>query len=243
MDEQTNNAAIVPFEAIMHGDYKLLSIEKIRTEMENFNGDAMSKSISDSVAAKLTDFCNENELVAEVVYRTKRTISDCCDYIFEKVKEKRTAEKNSSVVALSDVEVYGLMLGFYFPDSKVEAKMSLSLGKIPSQEEMDRIIEKKKPEPKIKKSEKAKKKEESQQTAFEEFDAPAAVKKNENDEESEYLRVIKKTPVKCKTCGKELTDSMVSWSLKHYGGYYCKACQELKSKESSDDSFIQLSLI
>lgn len=178
--ENTNSdCEVIPFGAIMHGDYKLLAIEKLREETEKFNGTTpIANCIKDAVSKMLVRFCDENELVAEVVYKTKRSLGDCCDFIAKKVDEKRK-NGSGSVAEMSDAELYSHAVQFYFPDSTVKAQITIEVGEKPSAEVMEKLYERpvppqKQPKPDKKAKKKAEKPKSDQQFiegAFDEVDA------------------------------------------------------------------------
>ena len=83
----------------------------------------------------LKKFCEEDARFAQVVLKTRRTLSDCCGQIVRGVGN-----------SISDIEVYRRAVQFYFPNSEIEFKMNILLtGEAPSEEEMARELEKKQP--------------------------------------------------------------------------------------------------
>ena len=119
-------------------DYTKLAVEKIAEELKTFKGDRYGMAVKDHVASTLTHFCEQDRRFAEVVYKTKRTLSDCCAAIMKGCGN-----------AISDIDVYRGAVRHYFPNSDIEFHMTISLaGPAPSEEEMSREV--KKPEPKKK---------------------------------------------------------------------------------------------
>lgn len=117
-------------------DYTKLAVEKIAAELKDFKGDRYGMAVKDHVASTLTHFCEQDRRFAEVVYKTKRTLSDCCAAIMKGCGN-----------SISDIDVYRGAVRHYFPNSEIEFHMTISLtGDAPSEEEMNREV--KKPEPK-----------------------------------------------------------------------------------------------
>ena len=56
--------------------FQPLAMEKIAEELKTFAGGRKEKCVSTHVAAQITHFCEESPEFAEVVYKTKRTLSD-----------------------------------------------------------------------------------------------------------------------------------------------------------------------
>lgn len=141
MSEIENN--IIPMRP-----YSELAAEKIQQELEAFSGRQKEKAVSTFVASTLTHFCKENERFAEIVYKTKRSLSDCCYEIM-----KGTGN------SISDIDVYRGAVRHYFPNSDIKFNMEITInGEAPSEEELAREV--KKPEPKAQK--KAKESEEDE---------------------------------------------------------------------------------
>ena len=57
--------------------YPALAKEKIANQLATFAGGQKEKAISQFAASQLCHFCEESPLFAEVVYNTRRTLSDC----------------------------------------------------------------------------------------------------------------------------------------------------------------------
>lgn len=251
--EEPKAPQLIPFETIMHGGYKLSAIEKLRAEAENFNAqNPKAKAIKEELTKALVGFCDESELVSEVIFRTARTLGDCCDFIIEEV-EKRYKESNrfsgffGGVLALSDTEVYTMALRFYFPESEVKAVLTVKLGNKPSEEEMNKPYErpeppKKAPAKKAEKKKAAKKKTSDDQQAIEGFDAIPENEGTEKEPENEKP-VVPQYTEKCADCGTGISDRCVEWSLANFGKHLCPKCQKEHSRKKSEEQFVQLSLI
>lgn len=116
-------------------NYFELAIEKIQKELKSFTGGPKEKAVSKFVASTLTHFCQENERFAEIVYKTVRTLSDCCAEVMSGVGNQ-----------ISDIDVYRKAVKSYFPNSDIEFKMEIHLtGEAPSDEEIQKkpVIKKK----------------------------------------------------------------------------------------------------
>ena len=121
-------------------NYPALAAEKIAAELKSFAGGAKEKAISKFAAETLTHFCEESAAFAEVVYKTRRTLSDCCAEVM-----KGTGNY------ISDIDVYRGIVRAYFPNADVKFLMNIEInGAAPSEEEMARLPEKPKPAPKEK---------------------------------------------------------------------------------------------
>ena len=150
-------------------DIITLAIEKIKAEYGNFKGDTKAKAVSSYVSTIIQDFCKQDERFAEVVYKFKRTLSDCCEDVMHGV-----------VSHISDIDVYRGAVKFYFPNSEISMNMSIQItGEAPSNEE----IEKEPEPPKVKKAkaEKPVKKTEKKKTAA----APAKPKEKPADKKAD----------------------------------------------------------
>lgn len=95
-------------------DFKGLAVEKIDRELKEFKGDKYGKAVYTYVANVLRDFCQQNERFAEVVYKTKRSLSDCCAEIMKGCGSH-----------ISDIEVYRRATKMYFPNSEIEGVMRI----------------------------------------------------------------------------------------------------------------------
>jgi hypothetical protein len=126
-------ATVVPFPAPV--DYQALAVEKLAAELKSFSGDRYGSAVKDFVASTLTHFCQQDKRFAEVVYGTKRTLSDCCTEIMK-----------GCGTHVSDIDVYRGAVRSYFPNADISFTMSITInGDAPSAEEMARVP-KKKPE-------------------------------------------------------------------------------------------------
>ncbi len=119
-------------------DYPALAVEKIAAELKSFTGGSKEKAISKFAASELTHYCKQSPKFAEVVYKTRRTLSDCCAEVM-----KGTGNY------VSDIDVYRGMVKAYFPNADVKFLMNIEInGAAPSEEEMAKPPEKPKPKPK-----------------------------------------------------------------------------------------------
>lgn len=133
-------------------EYSRLAVEKIAAELKDFKGDRYGMAVKDHVASTITHFCEQNEQFAEVVYKTKRTLSDCCAEIMKGCGQ-----------SISDIDVYRGAVRNYFPNADIDFHMTITLtGDAPTAEEMERLpvqkqapkAEKKAPDKKPAKAEK-----------------------------------------------------------------------------------------
>ncbi len=119
-------------------DYPALAAEKIAAELKGFTGGSKEKAVSKFAAETLTHFCEESAQFAEVVYKTRRTLSDCCAEVM-----KGTGNY------VSDIDVYRGIVRAYFPNADVKFLMNIEInGAAPSEEEMAKLPENPKPKPK-----------------------------------------------------------------------------------------------
>ena len=120
--------------------FSQLAVEKIAAELKEFKGDRYGMAVKNHVAATITHFCEQNERFAEVVYKTKRTLSDCCAEIMK-----------GCGTSISDIDVYRGAVRNYFPNADIDFHMTITLtGEAPTAEEMDRVPAQK-PAPKAEK--------------------------------------------------------------------------------------------
>ena len=113
--------------------FSQLAVEKIAAELKDFKGDKYGMAVKKHVAATITHFCEQNERFAEVVYKTKRTLSDCCAEIMK-----------GCGTSISDIDVYRGAVRNYFPNADIDFHMTITLtGEAPTAEEMDRVPEQK----------------------------------------------------------------------------------------------------
>ncbi len=97
-------------------DFQKLAIEKINSELKSFKGDKKGQRVYTYVANSLREFCEKDETFAEVVYKTKRTLSDCVSEIMKGCGD-----------FISDIETYRRAAKFYFPNSEIEFVMTITL--------------------------------------------------------------------------------------------------------------------
>ena len=113
--------------------FSQLAVEKIAAELKDFKGDKYGMAVKNHVAATITHFCEQNERCAEVVYKTKRTLSDCCAEIMKGCGQ-----------SISDIDVYRGAVRNYFPNADIDFHMTITLtGDAPTAEEMNRVTEQK----------------------------------------------------------------------------------------------------
>lgn len=104
-------------------DYKILAVEKIDKELKEFSGDKYGNAVHTYVANALHEFCSVSDRFAEVVYKTKRSLSDCISEIMK-----------GCGAHISDIEVYRRAARFYFPNSEVEFVMKITItGEVPDE--------------------------------------------------------------------------------------------------------------
>lgn len=119
-------------------NYPALAAEKIAAELKSFTGGSKEKAISKFAAETLTHFCEESPQFAQVVYKTRRTLSDCCAQVM-----KGTGNY------VSDIDVYRGIVRAYFPNADVKFLMNIEInGAAPSEEEMAKAPKKPAPKPK-----------------------------------------------------------------------------------------------
>jgi polyhydroxyalkanoate synthesis regulator protein len=115
------------------------AIEKIKAELESFYGGQKEEAVSTYVSTVLQDFCKQDERFADVIYKFKRTLSDCCEYVMRGCSNH-----------ISDIDVYRGAVKFYFPNADVEMNMVIHVtGEAPREDEI--LKEAEKPAPKAKK--------------------------------------------------------------------------------------------
>ncbi len=136
---QNNSAEIIPQPAEKSQELPVnvvrAAIEKIKAEYKEFKGGRYEKAISSYVSTILQDFCKQDERFAEVVYKFKRTLSDCCKEIIKGAKSH-----------VSDVDVYRSAVKYYFPNSEVIMQISIEItGEAPDETEILKEAEKPKP--------------------------------------------------------------------------------------------------
>ena len=115
--------------------FSQLAVEKIAAELKDFKGDKYGMAVKNHVASTITHFCEQNERFAEVVYKTRRTLSDCCAEIMKGCGQ-----------SISDIDVYRGAVRNYFPNADIDFHMTITLtGDAPTAEEMERVPEQKQP--------------------------------------------------------------------------------------------------
>lgn len=146
--------------------FSQMAVDKIAAELKDFKGDRYGMAVKNHVAATLTHFCEQNERFAEVVYKTKRTLSDCCAEIMKGCGQ-----------SISDIDVYRGAVRSYFPNADIDFHMTITLtGEAPTAEEMDRVPEQK-PAPKAEEKAEGKKPAKAEKPAKATSAPPAPVKK------------------------------------------------------------------
>lgn len=147
-------------------DYRTLAVHKIAEELNSFKGNQYGNAVKNHVAATLTHFCEENIRFAEVVCKTKRTLSDCVEEIMRGCGQ-----------SISDIDVYRGAVRNYFPNADVEFHMTIKInGDAPTEEEMNREVKKQEPKKTAAKKETGKP---EQKTEKPEQKKPFAVQKTE----------------------------------------------------------------
>ena len=146
-------------------NFSQLAAEKIAAELKEFKGDRYGNAVKNHVASTITHFCEQNERFAEVVYKTKRTLSDCCAEIMKGCGQ-----------SISDIDVYRGAVRNYFPNADIDFHMTITLtGDAPTAEEMSRMPEQK-PAPKAERKTEVKKPAQTEKTAQPTPAAPAPTK-------------------------------------------------------------------
>lgn len=113
-------------ELIKPRKYGELAAEKIAKELKEFKGDRYGDAVKNFVASTLTNFCEQNERFAQVVYETEATLSDCCSKIMRNCGNH-----------ISDIDVYRGAVRYYFPNAEVHFTMTIDAsGEMPTPEEM-----------------------------------------------------------------------------------------------------------
>ena len=121
-------------------DYPALAAEKIAAELKAFSGGQKEKAVSKFAAETVAHFCGKSSQFAEVVYKTRRTLSDCCAQVMKGAGNY-----------VSDIDVYRGIVRAYFPNADVKFLMNIEInGAAPSEDEMNKLPEKPKLRPKPK---------------------------------------------------------------------------------------------
>lgn len=153
---------IVEFAPAM--DYRKLAIDKINRELKDFKGDRYGQAVKDHVASTICHFCSQDNRFSEVVYKTKRTLSDCCREIMKGCGQH-----------ISDIDVYRGAVRNYFPNADIDFHMTITLtGDAPTEEEMNRVSEEPKPKEKKAPKKSAETKKQEKKVEKQEDQKPAA---------------------------------------------------------------------
>lgn len=113
-------------ELVTSRKYGELAAEKIAKELSEFKGNNYGNAVKSFVASTLTNFCEQNERFAQVVYETEATLSDCCAKIMHKCGNH-----------ISDIDVYRGAVKYYFPNAEIEFTMTIDAsGDAPTPEQM-----------------------------------------------------------------------------------------------------------
>lgn len=155
------------------------AVEKIKNETSEFNGGIKERVIHTYVGNTLIGFCEQDTRFAEVLLKTKRTISDCCKYCLEGVTQ-----------SISDIDVYRRAVQFYFPNSEISMNMTITTGDIPDEEYINKKSEQPEFQNKSKKSA-SKTKENIKNTA--ETNKPAPAVKTKASSKASSKKSKKKT--------------------------------------------------
>lgn len=106
--------------------YSELAAEKIANELKAFKGNKYGEAVKTFVASTLTNFCEQSEKFAKVVYETEATISDCCAKIMKNCGNH-----------ISDIDVYRGAVRYYFPNAEIIFSLTIDAsGTAPTKDEM-----------------------------------------------------------------------------------------------------------
>lgn len=106
--------------------YGELAAEKIAKELKEFKGNNYGNAVKSFVASTMTNFCEQDERFAKVVYETEATLSDCCAKIMQKCGNH-----------ISDIDVYRGAVKYYFPNAEIVFTMTIDAsGDAPTPEQM-----------------------------------------------------------------------------------------------------------
>lgn len=125
-------------------DYKTMAQDKLAAEYEKISkSNRYVNAVKDAVYNTVWNFCEQNELFAEAVSKTVRTLEDVCSECLKDVKQ-----------SISDIDLYKEVVKNYFPNSNVSMQMNIEIcGAMPTDDELNREIEKPEPskpyEPKV----------------------------------------------------------------------------------------------
>lgn len=113
-------STVIPIQAYQpqtdNNVFQSIAAEKIAAELKSFTGGQKEKCVSTHVAAQITHFCEESPEFAEVVYKTKRTLSDCCTEVLKGVGNH-----------ISYIDVYRGIVKAYFPNADVRFIMDIEI--------------------------------------------------------------------------------------------------------------------
>jgi hypothetical protein len=123
-----NNSIDATLVEITIPNYAELAVIKLNHELESFKGGVKEKTVSTFVASTLSKFCEEDIRFAEAVYKTARTLSECCAEIM-----------HGSGNQISDISVYRAAVQHYFPNADIHMHMTIELnGNAPTDDELSR---------------------------------------------------------------------------------------------------------
>lgn len=106
--------------------FAAMAAAKIAKELDEFKGDRYGEAVKKFVASTLTNFCEQDERFAQVVYETPATLSDCCEKIMKGCGSH-----------ISDIDVYRGAVRYYFPNAEIQFTMTIDAsGDMPAPDEM-----------------------------------------------------------------------------------------------------------
>lgn len=113
-------------ELVKPRNYGELAAKKIAKELAAFKGNRYGEAVKTFVASTLTNFCEQSERFAKVVFETEATLSDCCAEIMKGCGSH-----------ISDIDVYRGAVRYYFPNAEIEFTLTIDAsGDMPTPEEM-----------------------------------------------------------------------------------------------------------
>lgn len=127
-DKMTTDNTPAPDNTVVFVDYISESIKKIDKEEKAFSASWMAGVVKERTAETIRSFCKQSTAFAEVVFKTKRTLSECCESIVDGISAKE---------GISDIDAFKKAVKFYFPDSDVEFQMLIHVGTMPTDDEMN----------------------------------------------------------------------------------------------------------
>ena len=126
-------------------------------------------------ANALINFCEQNELFAEILYKTRRTFADCMEVV----------AKNHGK-GISDIDAYRRAVQFYFPNAQIEFLMNITInGDAPDEKYISKESKKKEKPAKQKTTPKKEK-----PVTKQEIKKEAAQKKKEPEQQNIQLSLI-----------------------------------------------------